>query len=84
MALFTPFAIAVATGAIFAVLWVNILWKFYKGEELAYVFTVGMLFTLHSLVEHVGGRGCPLEAVKPEFRIKKHPSPFPAGGGWPP
>jgi cell volume regulation protein A len=57
VALFTPFAIAVATGAIFAVLWVNILWKFYKGEELAYVFTVGMLFTLHSLVEHVGGNG---------------------------
>lgn len=57
VALFTPFAIAVATGAIFAVLWVNILWKFYKGEELAYVFTVGMLFTLHSLVELVGGNG---------------------------
>ena len=57
VALFTPFAIAMATGAIFAVLWVNILWKFYKGEELAYVFTVGMLFTLHSLVEHVGGNG---------------------------
>jgi len=52
-----PVAMAILVGIIFTVLWVNVLWKLYKGEELAYVFTIGVLFILYSVVELMGGNG---------------------------
>lgn len=52
-----PVALAVVIGVIFAFLWVNVLWRLYKGEELAYVFTIGVLFLLYSVVELIGGNG---------------------------
>jgi cell volume regulation protein A len=52
-----PVATAFLMGSIFTFLWVNILWKIYKGEELSYVFTLGLLFVLYSLVELIGGNG---------------------------
>lgn len=52
-----PVAMAIVLGVIFALLWVNVLWRFYKGEQLTYVFTIGVLFLLYSLVELVGGNG---------------------------
>jgi cell volume regulation protein A len=54
-AFFQPISIAIILGIIFTIVWVNVLWKFYKGEELAYVFTLGMIFILYSVVEFIGG-----------------------------
>ena len=53
--LFNPTIVAVALGALFILIWINILWKFYRDEELVYIFTLGMLFILHVLVEFFGG-----------------------------
>ncbi len=52
-----PVIIAVVLGLGFTVLWVSVLWRFYTRQELAYVFTMGMLFLLYSLVELLGGNG---------------------------
>ena len=56
-ALVYPLSIAVVAGLLFSVLWVNILWKFYRGTDLAYVFTIGLLFILFPIVELMGGNG---------------------------
>ena len=55
-ALVGPFTMAIIMGVIFTILWVNVLWKFYKGN-LTYVFTLGMIFVLYSFVELIGGNG---------------------------
>jgi len=55
--LFGPIAIAVVLGLVFTLLWVSVLWRFYKRVELAYVFTMGVLFLLYSLVDILGGNG---------------------------
>ncbi|MEE8569718.1 MAG: cation:proton antiporter [Candidatus Bathyarchaeia archaeon] len=52
-----PIVIAVVLGLVFTLLWVSVLWKFYQRVELAYVFTMGVLFILYSLVEIFGGNG---------------------------
>lgn len=49
--------IAIIAGIVFTILWVNILWKHYKGEELTYIFTLGVLFLLFPSVELIGGNG---------------------------
>lgn len=54
---FGPLAIAFILGLIFSLIWVGILWKLYRGDELIYVFTLGFLFTLFFVVEGVGGIG---------------------------
>lgn len=56
-ALIAPVTTALVVGGVFTYLWVNVLWRFYKGEELTYVFTLGMLFILYSFVEYIGGNG---------------------------
>jgi cell volume regulation protein A len=55
--LFGPIAIAVILGLVFTLLWVSVLWRFYKRVELTYVFTMGILFLLHSLVDIFDGNG---------------------------
>jgi cell volume regulation protein A len=52
-----PAAAAFLMGSIFTFMWVNILWRVYKDEELSYVFTLGLLFVLYSIVELIGGNG---------------------------
>ena len=52
-----PVIIAVVLGLGFTVLWVSVLWRLYTRQELAYVFTMGVLFLLYSLVELLGGNG---------------------------
>jgi NhaP-type Na+/H+ or K+/H+ antiporter len=52
-----PLAIAILFGGIFTYLWINILWNYYKDKDLTYVFTLGMLFILYSLVEWLDGNG---------------------------
>jgi cell volume regulation protein A len=46
-ALIRPIFVAVLLGGIFAVVWVNVVWRFSKDNELLYVFTIGVLFILH-------------------------------------
>jgi NhaP-type Na+/H+ or K+/H+ antiporter len=46
-ALIRPIFVAVLLGGIFAVVWVNVVWRFSKDSELLYVFTIGVLFILH-------------------------------------
>ncbi len=52
-----PIAIASILGLTFSLMWVGILWKLYRGDELIYVFTLGFLFTLFVIVEVMGGIG---------------------------
>jgi cell volume regulation protein A len=54
---FGPIAIASILGLTFSLMWVGILWKLYRGDELIYVFTLGYLFTLFFIVEGMGGIG---------------------------
>jgi len=52
-----PIAIAFILGLTFSLMWVGILWKLYRGDELIYIFTLGALFTLFFVVEVMGGIG---------------------------
>jgi cell volume regulation protein A len=52
-----PIAIAIVLGVVFMVAWVSVLSRVYRGEELVYVFTLGVLFILYFLVEALGGIG---------------------------
>jgi cell volume regulation protein A len=52
-----PIVIALVFGLTFSLMWVGILWRLYRGEELIYVFTLGILFLLFFLVEAMGGIG---------------------------
>ena len=52
-----PIAIAFVLGLTFSLMWVGILWKLYRGDELIYIFTLGFLFTLFFIVEVMGGIG---------------------------
>jgi len=52
-----PIAVAVVLGVVFMVAWVSVLSRVYRGEELVYVFTLGVLFILYFLVEAMGGIG---------------------------
>jgi NhaP-type Na+/H+ or K+/H+ antiporter len=52
-----PIFIAIILGIFFAIIWVNVIWWFYKSDELTYVFTIGILFFLYSLTELLNGNG---------------------------
>jgi cell volume regulation protein A len=82
-----PIAIAVLLGVVFMVAWVSVLSRIYRGEELVYVFTLGVLFILYFLVEAMGGIGAlailvfsltlgnlPLliDAIQDELILRKH------------
>lgn len=57
VALLSPIAMAIILGISFTILWVSVLGRYYKGEELTYVFTLGVLFLLYFFVELIGGNG---------------------------
>jgi NhaP-type Na+/H+ or K+/H+ antiporter len=52
-----PIIISILVGIFFTILWVNVIEWFYKGEELIYCFTLGILFLLYSFVELINGNG---------------------------
>ena len=52
-----PILISILLGIVFAILWVNVVWWSYKGEELLYCFTLGMLFLLYFFVDFIHGNG---------------------------
>ena len=57
LSFFGPITIAFVLGLAFSLLWVSILWKLYRGDELIYIFTLGFLFILFFVVEVIGGIG---------------------------
>jgi len=57
VALVQPISVSLLLGILFALIWVNVVWLFYEGDELLYCFTLGVLFLLYFFVGVLDGNG---------------------------